>query len=197
MGANYVISFDNSAILAYNYTCLSSFTAFHISKQLRVNDQIRALRVRLIDEKQEQVGVVSREDALKMAVERGYDLVEVSPLAEVPVCKLMDYGQYQYSQKKKEKKQKKTQQKVEVKGVRLSIRTGEHDLQTKALQARKFLEQKKIVKVQLILKGREQSHTDLAQAKLLHFADILKDVAKMEAQPGRQGYQITMILIPI
>ena len=78
---------------------------------------------------------------MKIASERGYDLVEVSPLAEPPVCKLLDYGQYLYSQKKKEKKQKQSQKKVEVKGIRISMRTGEHDLEIKSNQAKKFLEQ--------------------------------------------------------
>lgn len=143
------------------------------------------------------MGVVTLDEALKKAEEAGLDLVEVSPLADVPVCKLMDYGQYQYSQKKKEQKQKKAQKKVEVKGVRLSIRTSDHDLETKANQAKKFLEQKKMIKVQLILKGREQSHTDLANEKLLQFAELLKEYGKREGDLNRQGYQITMMLIPV
>lgn len=136
------------------------------------------------------------EDAIAEARSKNLDLVEVSPLAEPPVCKIMDYGQYLYSQKKKEKKQKKAQKQVEVKGVRMSMRTSDHDLETKAKQAIKFLSKKNMVKVQLIMKGRESAHEDIGREKMNQFAEMLKDYGHVDGNLTRHGYQITMIIVP-
>lgn len=143
-----------------------------------------------------QVGVVSIEDAREMAKERGLDLVEVSPLADPPVCKLLNFGHYLYEQKKKDKKHKKLQKQVEVKGVRLSMRTGEHDLEIKAKQAIKFLGKRHIVKVQLIMRGRELQHKDLALDKLQQFIELVKDYGHVEGKPSHQGYQFIMMINP-
>ncbi len=143
------------------------------------------------------MGIVAIEEARRIALERGFDLVEVSPLANPPVCKLADYGKFLYRQKKLEQKQKKMQKKAEVKGTRFSFRTGIHDLEVKANQARKFLEDRNSVKVQLIFRGREISHRDLAKAKMEKFAELLADVSKIETPPKMQGMSLIMTLIPL
>jgi len=109
----------------------------------------------------------------------------------------MDYGNYLYRQKRSDRKHKKQQKKTEVKGVRFSIRTGIHDFEIKAKQATKFLGQNNLVKVNLILKGREFSHKDLAIKKMLEFANMLQEVATIEQAPKMHGHQLTMMLNPI
>jgi len=144
----------------------------------------------------EKVGVVNTEEALRRAQEKELDLVEVSPLSDPPVCKIMDFGNYLYSLKKKEKKAKKVVKKTETKTVRLSIRTEKHDLEVKAKRAKKFLEGRNLVKVVLIFRGREISHQDLAREKLHQFYELLEEICKIEQEPKRQGFQMTMILNP-
>jgi len=168
----------------------------HIAKRLRVNEAIKSPKVLLVDGS-EMVGEMTPEEALKRAQAKGLDLVEVSPMSSPPVCKIMDFGTYLYNQKKKDKKQKKGQKQTETKTIRLSIRTGTHDLEIKAKQAKKFLEDRNIVKVVVLFKGREMAHGDLGFAKMDEFFKILEDVAVIEQQPKRQGYQMTMILNPI
>jgi len=168
----------------------------HIAKRLRTNKGIRASKILLVDG-DEMLGELSTEDAIKKAQEKGLDLVEVSPLSSPPVCKIMDYGTYLYSQKKKEQKQRRASKQTETKTVRLSIRTEIHDLEIKAKQARKFLERRNIVKVVIIFRGREMAHGDLALTKMDEFFKIIEDVATIEQAPKRQGYQMTMIVNPI
>jgi translation initiation factor IF-3 len=150
----------------------------------------------LVDGDENVIGTIPTEEALKLAEEKGFDLVEVSPLSSPPVCKLMDYGTYIYGQKKKEQKQKRAQKQAGTKAIRLSIRTGSHDLEVKAKQARKFLEDRNTVKVVVIFKGREMAHGDLAESKLKEFHKFLEDVCVIEQEPKRQGYQMTMMLNP-
>ncbi len=132
-----------------------------------------------------------------MAEEQGLDLIEVSPLSKPPVCKILDYGAYLYNQKKKEQAQKKASKKAETKTIRLSIRTESHDLEVKAKQAKKFLEGRHPIKAVVIFKGREITHKELGIDKLNEFAKMLDDVATVEQQPKRQGFQMIMILNPI
>lgn len=169
---------------------------FISTKKIRINERIWAPKVRLIDEKGNQVGVISREEALRMAKDRGFDLAEVSPNSDPPVCKLLDFGKYLYHQKKVEQKHRKMQKKAEIKGVRLSLRTDSHDLETKAQQAKKFLGEGSSLKVVLIFKGREASHSDLAREKMEKFYEFLQEIAKMEQAPKRQGNTMMMILLP-
>lgn len=145
---------------------------------------------------QEMLGEMTVEEALAIAKKKELDLVEVSPMSSPPVCKLMDFGTYLYSQKKKDKKQKKAQKQTETKTIRLSIRTGLHDMEVKAKQARKFLDARSILKVVIIFKGREMAHGDLGFGKMDEFYKMLEDVAKIDQSPKRQGYQMTMILTP-
>lgn len=139
---------------------------------------------------------MSAEEALKRAREKGLDLVEVAPLNKPPVCKIMDFGSYLYDLKKKEKKQRQASRQVETKTIRLSIRTGSHDLETKARQAREFLANRHPVKVVVIFKGREIAHKDLGQVKMLEFKKLVEDVAVIEQHPKMQGYQMIMTLNP-
>jgi translation initiation factor IF-3 len=137
------------------------------------------------------------EQGIQKAQEQGLDLVEVAPLSNPPVCKIMDFKNYLYSLKKKEKKQKKSVKKTETKTIRLSIGIEQHDMETKARQARGFLEGRDLVKVVLIFHGREITHQDLGIEKLNKFFKLLEDIAKMEQPPTRQGYQMTMMLTPL
>ncbi len=131
-----------------------------------------------------------------MAQERELDLVEVAPLAKPPVCKILDFGKYQYRQRKIEAKHKRLQKKTELKTIRLSLRIDEHDLEVKAKQARGFLEDRNTVKVTLMFKGREAAHNDLGMQKIVSFYEKLKDIATIEAPAKRQGNSINMVLIP-
>ena len=135
-------------------------------------------------------------EALEYAQKQELDLVEVAPLAKPPVCKVMDYGNYLYSLKKKTKGAKKVK-KTETKTIRLSIRTDTHDLEIKAKQARKFLEGRNLIKVVLIFKGREITHIDLGEQKLRHFATLLEDIAVIEQHPKKTGFQMIMIMNPL
>lgn len=176
----------------------SHFLLFHlfISKQLRVNQAIRARTVRLIDDQENQLGIVAIEEALRLATERETDLVEVSPIANPPVCRLLDYGKYLYRLKKQEQKQKKGAKKTEVKGVRLSFRISENDLAIKARQSKEFIQDRNMVKVSMVLRGREFAHIDLAFAKMKIFSDQLSEFADIDQYPKRQGNTIIAIFVP-
>ncbi len=153
-----------------------------MSKRIYINEQIWAKEVRLIDEEGKQIGIVSREEALNIAREKDLDLVEVGPTAKPPVCRIINYDKFRFQMEKKEKQQKKTSKRVEMKEVRIGVRTGEHDLEFKKTQALKFLKQGKKVKLELVLKGRERAHKDLAFKMLNAFLEkvIEESEAKLE-----------------
>lgn len=153
--------------------------------------------MRLIDEEENQLGVKTLEEALKIAEEHELDLVEVAPKANPPVCKLLDYGKYLYRQKKIDQKHKKMQKQAEMKGMRLTFRIDPHDLETKIRQARGFLEERNSVKVTLVFRGREAAHGDLARQKLDFFAKSLQDVGQIEELPKKQGSQMIMVIVPL
>lgn len=144
----------------------------------------------------EQLGIMAIEKAMALAKEKEMDLAEVAPNVNPPVCKILDYGKYQYHQKKVDTKHRKMQKKREVKGVRMGFKTGDHDVETKAKQARKFLEAGHSVKVSLIFRGREVIYKDLATVKMQKFADSLSDICKVETTPKKQGNTLLMILTP-
>ena len=131
-----------------------------------------------------------------MTREQEVDLVEVAPNAQPPVCKLMDYGKYMYRQQKMERKHKAQQKQTEVKGIRISLRTGVHDLEVKAKQAKKFLAERNMVKVVLMFRGREAAHLNIGRDKLEQLYEMVKDVAKIEDPAKRQGKQLIMMLAP-
>lgn len=173
-----------------------SYNQKYISKRLRVNQQIKVPTVRLIGAEGEQLGIMSIEKALALAAESNLDLAEVAPNVNPPVCKVLDYGKYQYHQKKVETKHRKTQKKSEMKGVRMGFKTGDHDLQVKAKQAKKFLEAGNSVKVTLIFRGREVVYRDLAIEKMKKFSDGLRDLCTVEQDAKKTGHMLTMILTP-
>ena len=133
-------------------------------------------------------------EALKRTEEEGFDLVEISPNANPPVCKIIDWGKFKYEQQKQSRTQKKKQKNVEVKGIRLSSKIGEHDLQTKAKQARNFLEVGNKVKVRLIFKGREIVHKDIGAVVLKKFAGELEEIAQIDQDIAFTGREVNMIL---
>ncbi len=135
----------------------------------RINEQIRAAQIRVIDGQGNQLGIMTPLEALQIAREREVDLVEVAPLANPPVCRIMDYGKFQYQQSKQDRLSKSKQKKIEVKGIRIGIRTDEHDLDFKKNQAEKFLKKGDKVKIEIILRGREKARKDLARNSLALF----------------------------
>lgn len=139
---------------------------------------------------------MSIEKARALAEERGLDLVEVAPNIRPPVCKIMDYGKYQYHQKKIETKHRKMQKKSEIKGIRLGFKIGDHDLETKIKQARGFLEDRNSVKVTLLFRGREAAYKELGAKKVMRVYEELQDICNMESPPKAQGNMLLMILTP-
>lgn len=143
------------------------------------------------------MGVTPLAQALTKAQEMGYDLCEVAPHENPPICKLMDYGKYLYHQQKLETKQRKMHKQTEVKGIRLGFQTGMHDIETKANQAKKFLEDRCTVKVVMMFRGREITHIDLGRKKMEDFYALVKEAGKLEESAKRQGNQLIMILTPL
>jgi translation initiation factor IF-3 len=169
---------------------------FCIKTNLVINDGIRAGEVRLISSEGEQLGIVSREKALKMAEDLDLDLVLIAPNANPPVCKIMDYGKYCFEQEKREKEARKNQNIVEIKGVRLSPTIDEHDLNTKAKQAYKFLMQGDKVKASIRFRGRQIAHTEMGSKVLDEFARRVEEVGVVERRPQLEGRFMTMIVAP-
>ena len=144
----------------------------------------------------EQLGILTIEQALRTAQENGFDLVEVSPLAKPPVCKIMDYGKFKYTEKKKQSEAKKTQVVVVVKEVKFRPRTEEHDFETKIRKIREFLEESNKARVTVMFRGRELSHRELGTKVLDRIVNELKEVAVIEATARMEGRQMFMILAP-
>ena len=159
-----------------------------------INEQIRCKEVRVIGEEGQQLGVMALRDALNMAKDAGVDLVMVSPSANPPVCRIVDYGKFKYEQLRREKEAKKKQKTIEIKEVRLSPNIEENDLNTKVNNARKFLTKGNKVKVTLRFRGREMAHMQSSKCILEKFAEILSDVAVVEKAPKVEGRSMTMFL---
>lgn len=168
-----------------------------ISKELRINEEIRCKEVRLVDDAGEQLGVMSPRDALKIAVEKNLDLVEVAPNAVPPVCRIMNYGKFKYEQSKKEREAKKNQKVITVKEVKLRPNIEENDFQTKAKNAIKFLQNGDKVKVTIMFRGREITHPELGKTLCDTLAEQVKDIAKIEKEAKVEGRNMIMILSPI
>src|SRR3954462_15337582 len=162
----------------------------------RINERIRVPEVRLVDEKGNQVGVVPTREALTMARERGLDLMEVSPNAQPPVCKICDYGKFKYEKKKKEHQAKKKQTVIKVKEVQLRPQTDEHDLQYKFKNIRQFLEDGDKAKITIMFRGREITYVDQGFKILRDLAEMVKDVGMVESHPKLEGKKLIMVLSP-
>ena len=161
---------------------------------MRINEEIRAREVRLVGEESEQLGIMSLRDALQVAMERNVDLVEIAPTAKPPVCKLMDYGKYKYEQAKRDKEARKKHKTTEIKEVKLRPNIEDHDFETKARNAQRFLNDGDKVKVTIMFRGREITHPDLGRTLCLRLAEFLKAEAVIEREPKLEGRNMVMIL---
>ncbi len=166
-------------------------------KRLRKNEEIRIPNVRLIDEKGEQFGVVSTDEAKSKAKAAGLDLVEISPNAEPPVCKIMDFGAYIYEKKKLEKRQKLTGKAQTCKEIKFGIRISDHDFEVRLNRSKGFLEKGHPVRVILQFKGREQSHAEIGIKRLEEMKDALEAFGKQEFSPKTQGRSMVTEFRPL
>ncbi len=162
----------------------------------QLNEEIQDKEIRLISETGEQLGIVSAEEALQIAEERGLDLVKISPQAVPPVCKLMNYGKFRFEQSKREKEAKKNQHVVEIKEIRMSPGIDVGDFNTKLKNAQKFLADGNRVKVSVRFRGREMAHTEIGRDLLLKFAESCSETAAMEKAPKLEGRNMSIFLSP-
>ena len=161
-----------------------------------VNEQIRVPQVRVIDEDEGHIGILPTDQAIQMARGKDLDLVVIQPKAEPPIAKITEFGKYKYEEEKKQRQQKANQKTVEVKGIRLSLRIGDHDKDVRKEQAKRFMENGDKVKVEIILRGREKSHGDLARTVIENFIkDLNQEMpVKVEQPIVRQGGQLTSVV---
>lgn len=162
----------------------------------RVNKNIRTSEIRLVDDKGNMVGVVSVNEGLAMAEKAGLDLVEVSPNATPPVCKILDYGKYKYEQQKKAHEAKKKQKVVHIKEVKLRPNIDTHDLEIKMKSVHKFLDAGDKVKITLRFRGREMAHQEIGMQLLDRVKEELGDKIKVEHRPSFEGRQVVMVVAP-
>ena len=163
----------------------------------RINEAIRVKEVRLIDENGENRGVVSIAEALRIADNAGLDLIEISPQATPPVCKVLDYGKYKYEIQKRKSEAKKNQKVVNIKELKIRPAIETHDYDVKLKQAKKFLSQGDKVKVTMRFKGREMSANDMGKEILNKIIEDLENVAKVDSAPKLEGRQMIMMLSPL
>lgn len=161
-----------------------------------MNDRITAREVRVIDEEGEMLGVMSPQDALKIAQDKALDLIEIAPNAKPPTCKMMDYGKWKYENKKKAQVAKKKQTVISIKEIQIRPRTDDHDLETKMKNARKFLLAGDKVKVNLRYQGREMAHKEVGAKVLRRVIEKLGDLAVPEVEPKMEGRQLFVVMAP-
>lgn len=161
-----------------------------------INEEIRAKELRVIDTDGAQIGVMSREEALSLSEEKKLDLVCISPKANPPVCKILDYGKYKYELQKKEKEAKKKQKTTQVKEIRLSTFIEDHDIMVKAKTASKFLKEGDKEKVSLRFRGREKDYVARGMEVMDKFAEAVSEVGEMDKKPKFEGRSLTMVLTP-
>ena len=162
----------------------------------QINEEILDKEVRLIGDQGEQLGIMSAQEALKIAVERELDLVKIAPGSNPPVCKVMDYGKFCFEQAKKEKEAKKNQRVIEIKEIRMSPGIGENDFNTKLKNGQKFLNDGDRVKVSVRFRGREMAHTEIGEQLLKDFAAKCADIATLDKNPKLEGRNMSMFLSP-
>jgi len=162
----------------------------------RVNGRIRATEIRLIGAEGENLGVVTPQRAMELAEQVGLDLVEISPNAEPPVCKIMDFGKYKYETQKREAEARKKQKIIEIKEIKFRPGTDTHDYDVKMRNVMKFLEEGDKVKITLRFRGREMAHQELGLQLLNRVADDVAEVAKVENMPKLEGRQMVMMIAP-
>jgi translation initiation factor IF-3 len=162
----------------------------------QLNEEINDREIRLIGEEGEQLGIMSADEALNIADERGLDLVKISPQAVPPVCKLMNYGKFRFEQSKREKEAKKNQHVVEIKEIRMSPGIDVGDFNTKLKNAQKFLTDGNRVKVSVRFRGREMAHTEIGKTLLEKFAEQCAEVSTMEKSAKMEGRNMSIFLAP-
>lgn len=162
----------------------------------KINYQIKAPKVRLIDDEGNMLGVFNTKEAIQKAEAAGLDLVEVSPNADPPVCKILDYGKYKYQAQKKKAEAKKNQKIVELKEIQISPTIDDNDYNVKLRNARRFIEDGNKVKVTLRFKGRQITHNEVGFAVITRFREDMEDIAKVDQAPKLEGKQIMMVLSP-
>ena len=167
-----------------------------IVKDLKINREIKSASVRVINEEGQPLGVISLDEAITSAERAGLDLVEVSPNAEPPVCKVMDYGKYRYKQSKKIHDARKSQTVIHVKEIRLRPKTEAHDLQVKIKHIKKFLEQRDKVKISMMFRGREIAFTEIGRKLMEQIKVALADDCIMDQEPRLEGRNMVMIVSP-
>ncbi|MCC0691030.1 MULTISPECIES: translation initiation factor IF-3 [unclassified Clostridioides] len=167
-----------------------------MSKELAINEQIKDKEIRVLSSTGEQLGVMPTKEAQAMATSKNLDLVQISPNANPPVCKIMDYGKFRYEQARKDKEAKKKQKNIVVKEVRLRPGIEQNDLNTKANNAIKFLKKGDKVKVELRFRGRELGHKDIGKEVMLKFLDIIKEFGEPTKAPAFEGNNMVVIIDP-
>ncbi|HSD64304.1 MAG TPA: translation initiation factor IF-3 [Ignavibacteriaceae bacterium] len=165
-------------------------------ESVRINEEIKAPKVRVIDVDGSQVGIYTVRDAIKIAQERGLDLVEIAPQAKPPVCKVIDFGKFKYEQQKREKIQRKNQLVSLLKEIRLHPNTDIHDFDFKVKHAINFLEEGNKVKAVVMFKGREMAYTEQGEELLKRFIEQTEDLAKVESPLKMEGRNMSVILVP-
>ena len=181
----------SSSALFYLPEVLTIANAVH-----QINEEILDKEVRLIGDQGEQLGIMSAQEALKIAAEREMDLVKIAPGSNPPVCKVMDYGKFRFEQTKKEKEAKKNQRVIEIKEIRMSPSIGENDFNTKLKNGQKFLNDGDRVKVSVRFRGREMAHTEIGEQLLKDFAAKCADIATLDKNPKLEGRNMSMFLSP-
>jgi translation initiation factor IF-3 len=164
------------------------------SRETRINERIRAREVRVIDEDGQMLGVMTSFAALQLARERNLDLVEVSPQAVPPVCKILDWGRYKYEQSKRESEARKHQKVTQLREIRLAPRTAEHDIAVKVRKIQEFLAEGDKIKVSVVFRGREKAHPEIGRILLEEITQAIKGMATVERPPLLEGHMMSMIV---
>ncbi len=168
-----------------------------IAKQeQQINEEIRDKEVRLISDEGEQLGIMSAAEALKISKEKNLDLVKIAPMANPPVCKIMNYGKFKFEKAKREKEQRKNQKVIETKEIRLSLKIDTHDFNTKINQAKKFIADGNKLKVSIRFRGREMAHPELGLTIMQRAAEALEESAVIEKAAKLEGRQMLMFMAP-
>ncbi|HQJ93800.1 MAG TPA: translation initiation factor IF-3 [Syntrophorhabdaceae bacterium] len=173
------------------------FIGKEIKDSINVNERVKAREVRLIDDEGKQLGIIPTSEALKIAKERGLDLVEVSPKTVPPVCKIMDYGKFKYQIAKKAQEAKKKQAVIQIKEMKLGLKIEEHDLSFKIKHIKGFLDEGSKVKIIIMFKGREVLHVDMGEKLAQRIIESVRDVGELEQKPKFDGRNIVMVFAPL
>ena len=189
-------SFKADTLISIRFYVLFIRRCIPISKENQINEEIRDKELRVIDDDGKMLGIMSLEDALRLAAEKNLDLVNISPSANPPVCKILDYGKYRYELQRKEKEAKKKQKTTEIKEIRLSTFIEDHDIKVKANTASKFLKDGDKLKVSLRFRGRERDYVDRGRDVMNKFAECLEPVGVVEKAAVFEGRSLIMIMAP-